>query len=178
MVVLNGLVCSIYFKRCSGGFNPETMAQRLWGDIYFDEVNTAQHVLRSVLSSTSVLRALLLPTKSNHRPWQGTRKFSRKAADSQAPRSFVQFVLEPFYKMIAQSVGEHPRDVETMFEKIGVKLKPQVKTDNDNDNQDILTCNHDRGSSSSCCRCGRGSSSGGSGDSGWHRCTTGTRSRS
>ena len=43
--------------------------------------------------------------------------------DPQSPRSFVQFILEPFYKMVAQAVGEHPRDVEAMFDKLGVKVR-------------------------------------------------------
>jgi len=37
-----------------------------------------------------------------------TRKFVKKEPAANTPRSFVQFVLEPLYKLISQVVGEEP----------------------------------------------------------------------
>jgi hypothetical protein len=40
-----------------------------------------------------------------------TRKFDRKATGGQS-RAFVEFVLEPLYKIFAHAVGEDPKDLE------------------------------------------------------------------
>ena len=60
-----------------GTFDVDEFAQRLWGNIYFD---------------------------------QEKRRFSRKAADVEAKRSFVYFILEPLYKLYTQVRDEsYPR---------------------------------------------------------------------
>jgi U5 small nuclear ribonucleoprotein component len=37
-----------------------------------------------------------------------TRKFQKTPPDDETPRTFVQFILEPLYKLYSQIVGEDP----------------------------------------------------------------------
>ncbi|KAM7508297.1 hypothetical protein LguiA_018750 [Lonicera macranthoides] len=51
-----------------------------------------------------------------------TRAFKKKQPASGADRSFVQFVLEPLYKIYSQVIGEHKKSVETTLAELGVTL--------------------------------------------------------
>lgn len=51
-----------------------------------------------------------------------TRGFKRKQPSGGVERSFVQFVLEPLYKIYSQVVGEHKKSVETTLAELGVTL--------------------------------------------------------
>ena len=53
-----------------------------------------------------------------------TRKFTR-ASEQGSPRSFVHFILEPFYKLIAVSLSEEQSELEPVLAKIGVNLSKQ-----------------------------------------------------
>ena len=55
-----------------------------------------------------------------------TRGFRKKPpAESMEPkRSFVEFVLEPMYKIFSLCVGEHPKSVARALETLGVNLPP------------------------------------------------------
>lgn len=66
------------------------LANRLWGDWYFD------------------------PTRS---------VFSKNKPHSSSLRSFVQFVLEPVYKIYAQAIGEDPEDLVLSMKRLGIILK-------------------------------------------------------
>eukprot|EP00271_Cylindrocystis_brebissonii_P007357 TRINITY_DN2075_c0_g1_i1.p1 TRINITY_DN2075_c0_g1~~TRINITY_DN2075_c0_g1_i1.p1 ORF type:complete len:1000 (+),score=203.77 TRINITY_DN2075_c0_g1_i1:202-3201(+) len=55
-----------------------------------------------------------------------TRTFSRKAPPGGGERSFVQFILEPLYKLYSQIIGEHRRSVELTLAEMGVSLKPSA----------------------------------------------------
>ena len=88
------------FKNSSGmgkNLSVETFAQRLWGNAYLDP---------------------------------RSRTFQRKASEcgvdpetGLAPkRTFVQFVLEPLYKMYTLCLGESEKDVEKAFRSLGVLL--------------------------------------------------------
>jgi U5 small nuclear ribonucleoprotein component len=73
--------------------DPVDFAKRLWGDWYFNE---------------------------------GTNAISRKktsGAGSTAVRTFVQFILEPLYKIYAFGIGETAEDVTYLLKQLGVKLK-------------------------------------------------------
>ncbi|KAK6118104.1 hypothetical protein DH2020_048153 [Rehmannia glutinosa] len=48
--------------------------------------------------------------------------FKKKQPVSGAERSFVQFVLEPLYKIYSQVIGEHKKSVETTLAELGVTL--------------------------------------------------------
>ncbi|KAI3962704.1 hypothetical protein MKW92_012918 [Papaver armeniacum] len=51
-----------------------------------------------------------------------TRVFERKPPVNGGNRSFVQFILEPLYKIYSQVIGENKRSVEATLEELGVKL--------------------------------------------------------
>lgn len=94
------------FKNHGGlgkNLTPEAFAKRLWGNAYLDP-------------------------KSN--------TFQRRAGDcgvdpisGMSPkRTFVQFILEPLYKMYSLCVGESEKDVEKAFRSLGVLLgKEQLR---------------------------------------------------
>ncbi|EFN60133.1 hypothetical protein CHLNCDRAFT_56589 [Chlorella variabilis] len=53
-----------------------------------------------------------------------TRTFAKKAGPSAGERTFVQFVLEPLYKIYAQIIGEDERCVRGVMDEFGVALRP------------------------------------------------------
>uniref|UniRef100_A0A915P5M4 116 kDa U5 small nuclear ribonucleoprotein component n=1 Tax=Meloidogyne floridensis TaxID=298350 RepID=A0A915P5M4_9BILA len=67
-------------------------AKRLWGDMFYDPA---------------------------------TRKFTRKqqfSSQTQAPRTFVHFILEPMYKLFSQVVGDVDTCLPKLQEHLGIKL--------------------------------------------------------
>lgn len=69
-----------------------------------------------------------------------TRKFQRKSTGSDTPRSFVHFVLEPFYKMISLSLTSDKHEmqrilklelggIDKLFQQsdFGLSIKPFLK---------------------------------------------------
>jgi len=54
-----------------------------------------------------------------------TRTFKKKPPMGGGERSFVQFILEPLYKIYSQAVGEHPASFTRVLAEFGVKLKPK-----------------------------------------------------
>ena len=48
----------------------------------------------------------------------------KKPASGAAARTFVQFILEPLYKMYSQAVGETPEDLAGTLKVLGVRLTP------------------------------------------------------
>lgn len=50
--------------------------------------------------------------------------FKRKVPAGGGERSFVQFILEPLYKLYSQIIGEHRKAVEATLAQLGVALKP------------------------------------------------------
>lgn len=58
-----------------------------------------------------------------------SRKFTRKAVEERAKRSFVHFVLEPIYKLYSHTISESPDDLKKTLEELGISLKPsQLKS--------------------------------------------------
>ncbi|KAK3382844.1 P-loop containing nucleoside triphosphate hydrolase protein [Lasiosphaeria ovina] len=58
------------------------------------------------------------------------RTFTRKPLEEGAKRSFVNFILEPIYKLYSHAISESPGDLKKTLEKLGIYLKPsQFKTD-------------------------------------------------
>ncbi|XP_074272763.1 110 kDa U5 small nuclear ribonucleoprotein component CLO-like [Silene latifolia] len=53
---------------------------------------------------------------------EDTRTFKRKPSASGGERSFVQFILEPLYKIYSQVIGEHRKSVEATLAELGVTL--------------------------------------------------------
>lgn len=59
-----------------------------------------------------------------------SRKFTRKAMEERAKRTFVSFVLEPIYKLYSHTISESPEDLKETLATLGISLKPsQYKTD-------------------------------------------------
>jgi U5 small nuclear ribonucleoprotein component len=52
-----------------------------------------------------------------------TRKFQKTAPASGAQRSFVQFLLEPIYKLMAQCIGEAPHELEQTLADLSLSFK-------------------------------------------------------
>jgi U5 small nuclear ribonucleoprotein component len=58
------------------------------------------------------------------------RSFTRKPVEPEAKRSFVNFILEPIYKLYSHTISESPEDLKETLEKLGIQLKPsQYKSD-------------------------------------------------
>mmetsp|Transcript_35450 Transcript_35450/g.67878 ORF Transcript_35450/g.67878 Transcript_35450/m.67878 type:complete len:976 (+) Transcript_35450:63-2990(+) len=57
---------------------------------------------------------------------EATRGFRKKAPAGGGERTFVQFILEPLYKIYTQAVGEHQKSVEKVLAEFGVYLKPST----------------------------------------------------
>jgi U5 small nuclear ribonucleoprotein component len=60
----------------------------------------------------------------------GSRKFTRKAQEENAQRSFVHWILEPIYKLYSHTLSESPDDLKDTLAQLGIHLKPsQYRTD-------------------------------------------------
>lgn len=58
------------------------------------------------------------------------RSFTRKAIEERSKRSFVNFVLEPIYKLYSHTISESPEDLKDTLATLGITLKPsQYKMD-------------------------------------------------
>jgi U5 small nuclear ribonucleoprotein component len=58
------------------------------------------------------------------------RSFTRKPVEERAKRSFVNFILEPIYKLFSHTISESPEDLKDTLATLGIVLKPsQFKTD-------------------------------------------------
>lgn len=51
-----------------------------------------------------------------------TRQFQKTPSDADQPRSFVQFVLEPLYKLFAHALGEEKDDLCATLAEVGIYL--------------------------------------------------------
>ncbi|GFR26533.1 116 kDa U5 small nuclear ribonucleoprotein component [Trichonephila clavata] len=57
-----------------------------------------------------------------------TRKFTKKAPHSSVQRSFVEFILEPLYKLFAQVVGDVDAALPQLLDELAIKLtKTEMK---------------------------------------------------
>ena len=60
------------------------------------------------------------------------RTFSRKPlpGETQAKRSFINFVLEPIYKLFSHTISQSPDELKGLLDTLGIVLKPsQLRTD-------------------------------------------------
>lgn len=60
------------------------------------------------------------------------RTFSRKPlpGETQAKRSFINFVLEPIYKLFSHTISQSPNELKGLLDTLGIVLKPsQLRTD-------------------------------------------------
>ncbi|KAK3090695.1 hypothetical protein FSP39_013824 [Pinctada imbricata] len=56
-----------------------------------------------------------------------TRKFTKKAPASSAQRSFVEFILEPLYKLFAQVVGDVDECLPRLCDELGISLTKEER---------------------------------------------------
>lgn len=54
---------------------------------------------------------------------EDTRTFKKKPPTGGGQRTFVQFLLEPLYKIYSTVLGEHPKSIERMLMEFDVHLK-------------------------------------------------------
>lgn len=58
------------------------------------------------------------------------RSFTRKGVEEGSKRTFVNFVLEPIYKLYSHTISDSPEDLKDVLEPLGIYLKPsQFKVD-------------------------------------------------
>jgi len=58
------------------------------------------------------------------------RSFTRKGVEERSKRSFVNFILEPIYKLYSHTLSESPEDLKETLGSLGITLKPsQYKAD-------------------------------------------------
>jgi U5 small nuclear ribonucleoprotein component len=58
------------------------------------------------------------------------RSFTRKGTEERSKRTFVNFILEPIYKLYSHTISEAPEDLRETLATLGIHLKPsQYKTD-------------------------------------------------
>ncbi|KAL2199368.1 P-loop containing nucleoside triphosphate hydrolase protein [Corynascus similis CBS 632.67] len=58
------------------------------------------------------------------------RNFTRKPIEKEAKRSFINFILEPIYKLYSHTISDSPEDLKETLGKLGIPLKPsQYKSD-------------------------------------------------
>ncbi|KDQ31303.1 hypothetical protein PLEOSDRAFT_1102276 [Pleurotus ostreatus PC15] len=74
-----------------GPLDVQSFADRLWGDIYFNNE---------------------------------TRKFTRKQSDPEHNRSFIQFILDPLYKLYSHVLSEETEELKETLHGLGIHLKP------------------------------------------------------
>ncbi|KAJ8515428.1 hypothetical protein ONZ45_g7163 [Pleurotus djamor] len=53
-----------------------------------------------------------------------TRKFTRKQADPEHNRTFVQFIVEPLYKLYSHVLSEETEELKETLGSLGIQLKP------------------------------------------------------
>ncbi|CAI0438153.1 unnamed protein product, partial [Linum tenue] len=75
--------------------------------------------LHGIPFDTSKFAARLWGDKYYH---PQSRTFQKIPPEGGGDRSFVQFILEPLYKLYSQVVGEHKKSVETTLAELGVTL--------------------------------------------------------
>ena len=52
------------------------------------------------------------------------RSFTRKGTEERSKRTFVNFVLEPIYKLYSHTISESPEDLKDTLATLNIYLKP------------------------------------------------------
>jgi len=85
-------------------FQPDQFAAKLWEDVYFNHAKWVVCHNYVPTCSTSTIR----------------RTFSRKQPVLDAQRSFVEFILEPLYKIFAQTIGDADTTLPRTLTELGM----------------------------------------------------------
>lgn len=62
-----------------------------------------------------------------------SRKFSRKGMEPGSKRAFVNFVLEPIYKLYSHTISQSPSELKEVLGSLGIELKPSQLRENARD---------------------------------------------
>ena len=62
-----------------------------------------------------------------------SRKFTRRGREEGSKRAFVQFVLEPIYKLYSHTISQTPDDLKHVLSGLGIHLKPSQYKSNAKD---------------------------------------------
>lgn len=62
-----------------------------------------------------------------------SRKFTRRGTEERSKRSFVNFVLEPIYKLYSHTISQSPEDLRGILGSLGIHLKPSQYKSNAKD---------------------------------------------
>ncbi|KAL8945908.1 MAG: hypothetical protein Q9222_007618 [Ikaeria aurantiellina] len=61
------------------------------------------------------------------------RSFTRKGTEEKSKRTFVNFILEPIYKLFSHTISESPEDLKETLATLGIQLKPSQYKSNAKD---------------------------------------------
>lgn len=61
------------------------------------------------------------------------RSFTRKGTEEKSKRTFVNFILEPIYKIFSHTISESPEDLKETLGTLGIQLKPSQYKSNAKD---------------------------------------------
>uniref|UniRef100_H2YSS8 Tr-type G domain-containing protein n=1 Tax=Ciona savignyi TaxID=51511 RepID=H2YSS8_CIOSA len=100
---------NLYVKQFGNEVDPKDFAKRLWGDIYFNQKTVFYHKLLYENKFTTLLLTECLPKMNLHLENLGSfRRTAFKEGNNHIPphtnaqRSFIEFILEPLYKIFSQ----------------------------------------------------------------------------
>lgn len=62
-----------------------------------------------------------------------SRKFTRRGTEERSKRSFVNFVLEPIYKLYSHTISQSPEELRSILDNLGIHLKPSQYKSNAKD---------------------------------------------
>ena len=120
---VNTLLASV-----SGGTYPR-LSPEVGNVIFASSYMSWSFTLKSFAAIYSDAHPTVDPTTFARRLWGDvyfqprTRGFKRKPPEGGGPRTFVQFVLEPLYKLVTLTISEPEADVRAELGEMGIVLK-------------------------------------------------------
>lgn len=140
---VNYVINAYDFKKCMSG----QLSPPLGNVIFCSSLNSCMFTLKSWaqmhLDITTDGKNSVDPEQFGKFLWgdiyfdDSKRKFVKKPPNSDSERSFVQFILEPFYKLLGYTVGEEKERLQPLLSKMKIYLtkkefnldvKPLLKT--------------------------------------------------
>lgn len=120
---------TVKYQRISPELNNVCFASGQHGWSFTLESFAALYCTRHYGSSSSSSVATLNPSDLAKRLWGDwyyndmKNTFSKQKPSNNSTRTFVQYILEPLYKIYSHVIGETPEDLLVIFKQLGIKLK-------------------------------------------------------